>query len=148
MRSTDVKVCWPFCVPRKIERRKNMIKIAHVHQLASLRSLPAEVMNTIHEAVTILDNEYGEDRDVDSGDGGFVLVIENKAELQALQEIRIDVTSDIPEYVDVIHCQDGQVFASSLILQGSDFGIILVMPLDFLVGTNLEKYMEGDFNHE
>lgn len=125
-----------------------MIKIAHAHQLASIRGLPAEVMPVICEAVTILDNEYGEDRDVDSGDGGFVLVIQSKAELAALQEIRIDVSSDIREYVNVIHCQDGQVFASSLILQGSDFGVVLVMPLDFLMGTNLEKYMERDDNHE
>jgi len=29
-----------------------MLKIAHVQQLASLRGLPAEVMNTIHEEVT------------------------------------------------------------------------------------------------
>lgn len=125
-----------------------MIKIAHVHQLALTRGLPAEVMSAISEAVTILDNEYGENRDVDSGDGGFVLVIESKSELAALQKIHIDVTSDIPEYVNVIHCQNGQVFASSLILQGSDFGIVLVMPLDFLVGTNLGKYMEGNNNHE
>jgi hypothetical protein len=121
-----------------------MLKIAHVHQMASINGLPVEVMNVIHEAVSILDNEYGVNRTVDSGDGGFVLVIESKAELAALQEIRIDVTSDIPEYVDVIHCQNGQVFASSLILQGSDFGIVLVVPLDFLVGTNLEKiYRRG-----
>ncbi|SDF57535.1 hypothetical protein [Sporomusa acidovorans] len=91
-----------------------MLKIAHAHQLASINDLPAEVMTVIREAVTILDNEYGESRDVDSSDGGFVLVIESKAELAALQEIRIDIASDIPEYVDVIHCQNGQVFASSL----------------------------------
>ena len=50
------------------------------------KGLPAEVMNTIHEAVTILDNEYGDNRE-DSDDGGFVLVIESKAELTALLEI-------------------------------------------------------------
>ena len=125
-----------------------MLKIAYVDQLESINGLPAEVMTVIREAVTILDNEYGADRAVDSGDGGFVLVIESKSELAALQEIRIDVTSDIPEYVYVIYCQNGQVFASSLILQGSDFGIVLVMPLEFLEGTNLEKYIEGDKNHE
>ncbi len=125
-----------------------MIKIAHVHQLTSINGLPAEVMLVICEAVTILDNEYGKDRNVNGGDGGFVLVLEAKEELAALREIHIDVASDIPEYVDVIHCQDGQIFASSLMLQGSDFGVILVMPLDFLIGTNLEKYMERDNNHE
>jgi len=100
-------------------------------------------MNTISEAVTILDNEYGQDRNTDSGHGGFVLVIEDKAELAALQEIHIDITSDIPEYVNVIHCSNKQAYSSSLILQGSDFGIVLVMPLEFLAGTNLEKYEGG-----
>ena len=66
----------------------------------------------------------------------------------ALQEICIDVTNDIPEYVDVIRWQNGQVFASSLILQESDFGIVLVMPLEFLRGTNLIKYVEGDDQFE
>ncbi|MCM0759878.1 hypothetical protein M7775_15065 [Sporomusa sphaeroides DSM 2875] len=85
-----------------------MLKIAHIHQLASSNGLPAELMNTIREAVTALDNEYGEDRDVDSGYGGYVLVIEAQEELAALQDIHVDVTTVIPEYVDVIRCQDGQ----------------------------------------
>ncbi len=125
-----------------------MIKIAHVHQLASINDLPAEVMTVIRAAVTILDNEYGEDRDVDSGYGGYVLVIEAQEELAALQDIHVDVTNVIPEYVDVIRCQNGQVFASSLILLGSDFGVVLVMPLPVLMQTNLRKYVEGDNIHE
>lgn len=125
-----------------------MLKIAHAHQLTSINGLPAEVMPVICEAVTILDNEYGNDRNVDGDDGGFVLIVEAKEELAALQEMHIDVTNDIPEYMDVIYCQNGQVFASSLILQGSDFGVVLVMSLDFLIGTKLEKYMERDNNHE
>lgn len=66
-----------------------MLKIAHIHQLASSNGLPAEVMSTILEAVTILDNEYGEDRDMNSGYGGYVLVIEAQEELAALQDIHI-----------------------------------------------------------
>jgi len=38
-----------------------MQKIAHVHQLESISGLPAEVRDTIREAVTIIDNEYGEE---------------------------------------------------------------------------------------
>jgi hypothetical protein len=36
-----------------------MLKIAHGHQLAASIDLPAEIRDTIREAVTILDNEYG-----------------------------------------------------------------------------------------
>lgn len=125
-----------------------MLKIAHGHQLAASIDLPAEIRDTIREAVTILDNEYGSDRDVDGGYGGFVLVIEAKEDLAALREIRIDIARDIPEYVDVVHCRNGQVFAIALILQGSDFGVIMVMPLDFITGTSLARYIEGGNNHE
>lgn len=114
-----------------------MLKIAYAHQLESISGLPAEVMNTIREAVTILDKEYGADRDVDSGYGGFVVVIEAKEEVAKLTELRLDMESIIPEYLDLIHCEDGQVFASSLFLLGSDFAIVLVMPLQMFTHTNL-----------
>lgn len=44
-----------------------MIKIAHVHQLASIKGLPVEMMPVIRGALIILDNEYSDNRDVDSG---------------------------------------------------------------------------------
>lgn len=65
-----------------------MIKIAHIHQLASIRGLPDEVMNAIHEAVSILDNEYGVNRDVDSGDGIFFFL--------AMQQVQVAKGSKMP----------------------------------------------------
>ncbi|MBP1616055.1 MAG: hypothetical protein H6Q13_3503 [Bacteroidetes bacterium] len=112
-----------------------MLKIAHVYQLKSISGLPAEVINTIHEAVSILDNEYGEDRHIDNGYGGYVLVIESMEELTFLKELHLDIESTIPEYVDVINCNNGQVYTSTLILLGSDFGIVVVMPLAFIIFT-------------
>ena len=44
-----------------------MIKIAHVHQLASIKSLPVKMMPVDVHALIILDNEYSDNRDVDSG---------------------------------------------------------------------------------
>gem|GEM_PF-4801360 len=38
-----------------------------------------------------MDTEYGEHRDVDHGDGGYVMILELKAELGRLKEIHIDV---------------------------------------------------------
>ena len=105
-----------------------MKKIAHVRELEVITDLPAQVIKVIEEAVTILDTEYGEDRDVDSGYGGYVLVLESEAELQRLKELHIDLLTAIFEYVDEIPCDDGQVYVSALILQSSDFGIVLVMP--------------------
>ena len=83
-----------------------------------------------------MDTGYGGTRNVDRGDGGYVLIIESKDELEKLKDIHIDVKMAIPEYTDRIQCKVGQAFASSFILLGNDFGIVVVMPLDFLIDTN------------
>lgn len=107
-----------------------MIKIAHVRELNLISGLPAPVVKVVEEVVTILDNEYGESRDVDKDFGGYALVIESESELAQLQELRIDIATAVFEYVDEIHCDDGQVYVSALILQGSDNGIVLIVPLE------------------
>lgn len=107
-----------------------MIKIAHVREIKSIRRIPSQVIKVIEEAVTILDAEYGENRDVDNGYGGYALVIESEAEFAQLQDHRINLKTVIFEYVDQIPCDDGQVYVSALVLLGSDFGIVLVMPLE------------------
>lgn len=68
-----------------------MLKIVHVREIQSITGLSAQVKKVIWEAVAILDDEYGADRNVDHGDGGYVLVIESKAELAQLQDRRIDL---------------------------------------------------------
>lgn len=77
-----------------------MIKIAHVRELKAT-DLPPEVTQVVRNAVTILDLEYGEYRDVDSSYGGYVLVLESKGELGQLKEIGIDMKSDVSEYGSV-----------------------------------------------
>ncbi|WP_084281037.1 hypothetical protein [Alkaliphilus transvaalensis] len=84
-----------------------MIKIAHVKETESLR-LPQEVVRVIKDIATIFDTEYGEDRNVDGGDGGYILVIESKDEFDKLRDIYIDMEEVIAEYVDLIKVTDGE----------------------------------------
>lgn len=74
-----------------------MIKIAHVEETKSLK-LPQEVVEVIKDIAMVLDNEYGEDRDVDHGDGGYILVVESKDEFKKLKDIYIDSTIFKPLY--------------------------------------------------
>ncbi|EIW19592.1 MULTISPECIES: hypothetical protein [Pelosinus] len=113
-----------------------MRKIAHIEEVEQLKGVSSEVVDVIREAVTILDIEYGQSRDVDHGNGGYVIIIESKDELQRLKEIHIDVKIAIPEYADKIQCNDGQIFVSILVLLNNDFGIIVVMPMEFIYYTN------------
>ncbi len=105
-----------------------MIKIAHTEETTSLR-LPNEVIKVIKDVATILDNEYGVDRDVDGGDGGYILVIESQEELEQLKDIYIDIDTVIAEYVDEIEIEGRENWTNSLILCNNDFGVTLIMPL-------------------
>lgn len=114
-----------------------MMKFGHVRDLEEV-NLPKQICKVVLDAVTILDREYGEFRNIDGDEGGYVLVLEEKSDLGELVDINIDVNKDIPEYIDIINCDDGRLFVSLLILLGNDLGIVLVMPIGFLENTGWE----------
>lgn len=104
-----------------------MIKIAHVREVSGLHLLQ-EVVAVVKEAVTVLDAEYGEDRAVDSGYGGYVLLLESEADVKSLPN---EIRTALPEYIDVLPTSSGE-FVSVLVLLGSDFGVVVIMPKIFL----------------
>lgn len=107
---------------------RKMIKIEHEKETESLR-LPQEVARVIKEIATILDTEYGQDRDVNGGDGGYILVIESKDDFDKLKDIYIDMEDVITEYVDLIKATDGEDYTNSLIILNNDFAISLIIPV-------------------
>jgi len=55
------------------------------------------------------------------------MILESKDEVELLKDIHIDVRTAMPEYVDRIKCNDGQVFASTLVLLSNDFGVVVII---------------------
>lgn len=118
-----------------------MIKIAHRNEIATINHLPLEVISIVSETANILDDNYGEERNAND-DGGYILVVENEEDIKEVNdEIGIDVTTAIPEYVDLIKCSNGEKYTNSLILCNNDFGISLIIPLS-LTAKELLDYME------
>ena len=121
-----------------------MYKILNARQLDCIKDIPGEVIQVIMEAVTILDAEYGSDRNENDGYGGFAVFLQTEEELEMLKQqlasIHIDLDRDVPEYVETIVCHDGRVFTATLILCGSDFGVLLVLPLE-ITPENLMQYL-------
>lgn len=118
-----------------------MIKISYTNELESINHLPLEVINVVSEIVTILDENYGEERNAND-DGGYILVVENEDDINKLNdEIGIDISTAIPEYVDLIRCSNSEEYTNSLLLCNNDFGISLIIPLS-LTAKELLDYME------
>ena len=120
-----------------------MIKISYVKEVSNL-TLPQEVISVVLDATTILDAAYGEHRDVDAGDGGYVLIVESKDDLEKLIDYHICVKEAMPEYVDSIQCDDGETFTSTMVMLSDDYSIIIVMTLDLLSDTSWRAYLDCD----
>ena len=101
-----------------------MKKIYLKKQLGYLSNCQIEVIRSISETIDILDENYGENRDVDKNLGGYVLVVEN---IEDVKELKSGMLKDIlPEYTDEIKCSEGVNYTSSLFLLSSDFSIVVI----------------------
>ena len=118
-----------------------MIKLLHVSDISKISHLEEEVQTYALEALTILDEEYGTDRDPITDLGGYVVIQKNLEEIQELEEPHnIDLTkSPIPEFVDFIYTKQGSRYTASLFLLSSDYGIIIILPYDMTPKEILKK---------
>lgn len=108
-----------------------MIKIAHKIEVDILKDLPVEVISKALEIATILDESYGENRNIEKDLGGYILIAEDKEDIVSINKL-IDFGYTLPEYVDMISCSNGKKYTSALMLLSSDFSISLIVPFGLL----------------
>ena len=101
-----------------------MKKVYNESQLVKLNSIPVEVIEFVRELIIILNEAYGEDRNVESDLGGYVLIAENIVDIEILKQDKLQCL--VPEYTDVIEVINGENYTSSLYLLSSDFSIVVV----------------------
>lgn len=101
-----------------------IINIWKRQDLDLVKELPAKVQSIIEEITEIIDENYGENRDVDKDLGGYVLVVETIGDVK---ELKNGMLKDIiPEYTDEIICSEGVNYTSSLFLLSSDFSVVVI----------------------
>ena len=101
-----------------------MKKIYSKEQLKQLKEYPIEVIDRIFEAIEILDNNYGANRNVDSDLGGYILIAENIVDIEVLKQDKLQGL--VPEYTDVIEVVNGENYTSSLYVISSDYAIVVI----------------------
>ena len=100
----------------KNDWRKAMFKLLNESDISKIAHLEEEVQTYAQEALTILDEEYGTDRDPITDLGGYVVIIENLDDIQKLEELHnIDLTKNpCPEFMDFIYPEKGPRYTGSL----------------------------------
>ena len=64
-----------------------MLKLGTSNDLSKIIDISSEVEQYIHNVLSILDENYGSDRNVDTDMGGYVLIVENEKDIPTLADI-------------------------------------------------------------
>lgn len=86
--------------------------------------LPEPVRNSLRHYLKILEDNYGDTRDIYKDLGGYAIIPESVSDVETIKQEIIKGT--IPEDVEVIKCGEGQIFCSSLFILSSDYAVIVV----------------------
>ena len=101
-----------------------MKKVYKENQILEVNNIPSEVIESIKITIDILNENYGEDRDVEADLGGYIVIVENIVDIKIMKQDKLQGL--IPEYTDIIECSEGVNWTSSLFLLSSDFAIVVV----------------------
>ena len=101
-----------------------MKKIYKESKLLEVNNIPTEVIERMKVIIDILNENYGEYRDIEADLGGYVVIAENIVDIEILKQDKLQGL--VPEYTDVIECSEGVNWTSSLFLLSSDFSIVVV----------------------
>ncbi|MDU2291793.1 MAG: hypothetical protein E7D69_17275 [Clostridium celatum] len=101
-----------------------MKKVYRESQLNELNNIPIEVIKSMKATIDILNENYGENRDIESDLGGYVLIAENIVDIEILKQDKLQGL--IAEYTDIIECSEGVNWSSLLFLLSSDYTIVVV----------------------
>ena len=101
-----------------------MKKVYKENQILEVNNIPSEVIESIKVTIDILNENYGEDRDVEADLGGYIVIAENIVDIEILKQDKLQGL--IPEYADMIECSRGINYNSILYILSSDFAIVVV----------------------
>ena len=100
-------------------------KLGKVSDLKTIQSIDHEVGQILWKQVSILSTVYGEDRDVDCDDGGYLLYAERGTPAEEIKAF-FDYSKATAEQVDVIETSACKLY-SELYLTNNEYGITLIL---------------------
>ena len=101
-----------------------MKKVYKESQLLEENNIPLEVIESIKATIDILNKNYGENRDIETDLGGYIVIVENIVDAEILKQDKLQGL--IPEYADMIECSRGINYTSIVYILSSDYSMVVV----------------------
>lgn len=112
-------------------------KLGRISDLVILPSIDPIAYDMIFEYVKVLSYEYGENRNIDHSDGGYVLFATESSDLEELKTY-FDYSKSIPEYVN----RSGG-YCSSLYVLNNDYCVVLILKIKDAPACISDHFEEG-----
>lgn len=117
-----------------------MIKIGTIEELKTFKdTLPTEVYQHCFDILTVLDDEYGCDRNIELDLGGFLTILYEPIEFIEFELNNLNLLEDIPEVIESF-TTESETFCSVIYLLNSDFSVTIVASKKIIPNTVLEKW--------
>ena len=97
-------------------------KIGNLADLETLPLIDDTAMELLHHHASILSHEYGENRDVNENDGGYILFAPLGADSQEIKAY-FDFSAHAPECVNTYGALCEMIY-----LLNNDFAVVIIMP--------------------
>ena len=68
-----------------------MKKVYKENQILEVNNIPSEVIESIKVTIDILNENYGEDRDVEADLGGYIVIVENIVDIKIMKQDKLQV---------------------------------------------------------
>lgn len=102
-------------------------KLGNVSDMDRLPPMDPKLWNVLFEYTSVLSNEYGEDRNVDSDDGGYVLYVMPGTPVEEIKAY-FDYSAATIEYVDMFPWTSPPTCGGMYLLH-NEFAVVVVVPI-------------------
>ena len=102
-------------------------KLGNVADLKVLLPIDSKIRDILHEYTSVLTNEYGADRNVDTDDGGYVLYVTPGTPAEEIKAY-FDYAAAIVEYVDKFPWTQPPT-CGAMYITHNEYAVVIVMPI-------------------
>lgn len=101
-----------------------MLNLWKKKDLNLIKEYPKKVVDNVDEVIQILNEHYGDDRNVSQDLGGYICILEDVQEAIYLKENIIKGL--LPEYSDIVCTIEDDTYNSTLYLLSSDYSVTVI----------------------
>jgi hypothetical protein len=109
-----------------------MFKAGTVTELEAMgleEKIPEEIYREALRVVSYLDETFGKDREVDFDDGGYVVIAENREDLEYFAGNCVELESPTLEYVEIVSSDKEPYLNVFFLVNEYESGVTLFIPM-------------------